>query len=1403
MPRLSKLLLCVVLGLSACSESGTYSLQLIFPDEQSFQNTREVVLWAAEPSGSDCASIIDGAIDPNSLSVQSMRVFQISSDQQALFQDVPAGEILFIAEGSDIASVAFLRACELVQVKGGASVQVTLMLERVCTPEPGGEIAGNGKDDDCDGLIDECAGDADCDDDKDCTEDSCIEGICHNQASSETDTTCDGIDDDCDGYFDNDYLIDDTCGTGFCNTTNQSSSCIGGVETPCQPGTPYGPDDATCNNIDTDCDGATDDDYLAISNCGVGYCETNNIPSSCSAGVETACQPEAPLSEEDATCDGIDDDCDGGTDEEYRADSSCGVSYCQTTSTPSSCSAGVETACQPGTPLSASDATCDGLDDDCDGATDDDYLANSSCGVGYCKDTNTPSACTAGVETACQSGTPLSASDVTCDGIDDDCDGATDEDYVADASCGVGYCAGSRTPSSCAGGIETACQPGTALSASDETCDGVDDDCSGSADEDYPITPSTCGNGVCVASGQLECQAGLEIDTCTPGSPSETPEVSCADGLDNDCDGFEDDADSGCIASCHDLDGDNYGDPGDPSCPGGPQLDCDDSDPLTNPGQTDASCNGVDNDCDTLTDEEYLADSACGVGHCLTNNTASSCSAGVETACEPGTPLSATDTTCDGIDDDCDGGADEEYAADSSCGVGYCQTTNTASSCSAGVETACQPGTALSATDASCDGLDDDCDGAADDDYPADASCGVGYCQDTNVPSTCSDGVETACQSGTALSATDVTCDGVDDDCDGGSDEEYSADSNCGTGYCQTTNTPSSCSAGTETACQPGSPLGATDASCDGVDDDCDGDADDDYSPDASCGVGYCQTTNTPSSCDAGVETSCQPGTPLGATDPSCDGIDDDCDGGADVEYPVSASSCGTGVCQAGGQLECQSGNEVDTCTPGSPSETPEVSCADGNDNDCDSYVDMGDSDCVSTCTDGDSDSYGDPGDPSCAGGPQQDCNDSDAGIHPGATEICDDVDQDCDGNFDEGSCGVGLTCIEGSCVGFSRLTGGRYHSCELSAGGVASCWGQDDFGQLGNGGTSVDSQLPVAVDASAIGNPVFTQLAGGDYHSCGVTAAGTASCWGQDDYDQLGDGGSRVDSQVPVAVDASAVGNPSFAQLTAGARHSCGLTTVGVAYCWGDDALGQLGTGGSSQDSAVPVAVDTSAIGNPSFAQLTTGQFHTCGLTTTGVAYCWGYDYKGQLGDGGARNDSQEPVAVDTSGIGNATFTQLSAGTWHTCGLTTEGLATCWGYNDYGQLGNGTDVDSQSPLWVNTDAIGNPSFAHLSAGEGHVCGLTTAGLVYCWGNDAYGQLGDGAGSQDSCGPWACSVLAVAVDASAIGNPTFSELYAGGWHTCAVSTEGATICWGRDDCGQLGDGGTSVNSPVPVAVVAN
>jgi hypothetical protein len=278
-------------------------------------------------------------------------------------------------------------------------------------------------------------------------------------------------------------------------------------------------------------------------------------------GVETQCQPGIPTETPEATCnDGVDNDCDGTTD---LGDQDC--------------------ACVPtGTP----ETVCNGIDDDCDGTADEDFVTTpTNCGTGECSSSG-QTTCVDGVPgDTCTPGTPA-ADDATCNGIDDDCDGSIDEDFVtASTTCGTGECA-STGVTTCIGGVPgDTCTPGT---PSAEVCDGLDNDCDGSSDEAFPGLGTSCtvGTGACEATGSYICTAdGLGTEcSATPGTPgTEGP------GIDNDCDGLTDFADGSCQVICTDNDNDGYYAEGGDCGP----VDCNDSNPIMNPGMPKKILRGV------------------------------------------------------------------------------------------------------------------------------------------------------------------------------------------------------------------------------------------------------------------------------------------------------------------------------------------------------------------------------------------------------------------------------------------------------------------------------------------------------------------------------------------------------------------------------------------------------------------------------------------------------------------------------------------------------------------------------------------------------------------------------------------------------------------------------------------
>jgi alpha-tubulin suppressor-like RCC1 family protein len=235
----------------------------------------------------------------------------------------------------------------------------------------------------------------------------------------------------------------------------------------------------------------------------------------------------------------------------------------------------------------------------------------------------------------------------------------------------------------------------------------------------------------------------------------------------------------------------------------------------------------------------------------------------------------------------------------------------------------------------------------------------------------------------------------------------------------------------------------------------------------------------------------------------------------------------------------------------------------------------------------------------------------------------------------------------------FWGIAAGDAHTCALDAYGVPWCWGSNDHGQLGDP-SPTESAVPVMAGGGAIR---FASITAGSSFTCGLSAGGRASCWGENGAGQLGDG-SNFNRVLPVLVSSGA-----FTSIAAGSNHACGVTAEGEAYCWGRNTFGQLGDGGNL-DRNTPVRVR----GGARFASITAGANHTCAVAVDGSAYCWGQNTYGQLGTGVA-GDVAQPAPVADGHV----FASLGAFASHTCGLTVRGEAFCWGTNAENQLGDGT----------------------------------------------------------------------------------------------------------------------------------
>jgi alpha-tubulin suppressor-like RCC1 family protein len=306
-------------------------------------------------------------------------------------------------------------------------------------------------------------------------------------------------------------------------------------------------------------------------------------------------------------------------------------------------------------------------------------------------------------------------------------------------------------------------------------------------------------------------------------------------------------------------------------------------------------------------------------------------------------------------------------------------------------------------------------------------------------------------------------------------------------------------------------------------------------------------------------------------------------------------------------------------------------------------------------------------------------------------------------------------------------------------------------------------------IPAAATGTTA-SALAAGDYSTCAVLRRGAVQCWGDDSYGQLGNA-TRVSASVPVPVSGPEQG---IRQLAAGGVDACELLRTGRIECWGANRHGQLGNG-----TLAALVAPAPVHGIRAATAVAVGGQHACAVLRGGGVECWGANADGELGDG-TRTDARLPVR--TTGL-RRPARSVTAGLAHTCVLLAGGSVECWGSNANGELGNGTMVDSPTPVAVH--GLAAPAVA-IDAGDAHTCALLRTGAVQCWGWNIEGQLGDGGGS-DSATPVSVSGLARAI-----------AIAAGGSHTCALVRSGSVRCWGANLYGQLGNGTTS-DSAVPVA----
>lgn len=351
----------------------------------------------------------------------------------------------------------------------------------------------------------------------------------------------------------------------------------------------------------------------------------------------------------------------------------------------------------------------------------------------------------------------------------------------------------------------------------------------------------------------------------------------------------------------------------------------------------------------------------------------------------------------------------------------------------------------------------------------------------------------------------------------------------------------------------------------------------------------------------------------------------------------------------------------------------------------------------------------------------------------------------------------------------------GGAHSCALKADGAAYCWGSNSDGQLGIASTDTTcgdanskygcSLTPKLVQSA----PKFIAISAGQRHTCGISVQHEAFCWGANDQSQLGafSGGGPTLVKVQGALP--------WAQISAGYTHTCAVRSDGALFCWGQNDRGEIGDGGFF-NAALPLRVSLPA----PVASVTTGQSRTCARTTVGTVYCWGAVWV-QRQDGLELTRAQQTPQLVPSA---PAMTTLSVGSFTTCGADRSGIAYCWEANPRGEMGDGTTEGSTAPKPISS----NLGFVQLSSGIVQTCGIVTNGAAYCWGDNSFGELGiPNSLIVERCadGTLPCSTTPKPV----LGRQSFIDISTGfGSHSCGVSTKGNLYCWGLGASGQRGDG---------------
>jgi len=412
----------------------------------------------------------------------------------------------------------------------------------------------------------------------------------------------------------------------------------------------------------------------------------------------------------------------------------------------------------------------------------------------------------------------------------------------------------------------------------------------------------------------------------------------------------------------------------------------------------------------------------------------------------------------------------------------------------------------------------------------------------------------------------------------------------------------------------------------------------------------------------------------------------------------------------------------------------------------------------------------------------------------------------------------------------------GFYHTCALSNAGNIYCWGRNDYGEFGDGSTS-SASAPVrvlkgaAVSADNDGTYLtnIKSIGPGGDHTCALSNAGNIYCWGENPDGELGNG-STADAHTPVrvlkgaAVSADNDGTylTNIGSIDPGYYHTCVLSNAGNTYCWGYNDVGELGNGSTVSASApvrvlkgAAVSADNDGTYLANLKSIYGGGYYTCALSNAGNTYCWGENGYGQLGNGSTaaahtpvRVLKGAAVSADNDGTYLTNIGSIDPGDYHTCALSNAGNTYCWGENYYGELGNGSTVSASAPVRVlkgaavsaDNDGTYLANLKSIDAGFCYNCALSNAGNTYCWGYNDTGEIGNDSTAAAHTPVRVLKGAAVSADNDGTYLTNLKSIDAG-WHTCALSNVGNTYCWGENNMGQVGNGSTA-DAHTPVRVLS-